>query len=230
MATISIAIINYNRASYIERAIRSCLAQRLGDFDAEIIVVDDGSSDDSVEVVKSYPTTRLISLSQNGGVGHASDVALRASLGDFFIRVDSDDFLSQDAVHTLATVLETQPRFAFVHGDIRQVDDVSGEKRTVELDNPQDLYRFGAGVLFRKTAIEEVGGYDVTLRNCEDLDLFLRLEKRGMIGLRVPIALYRHHLHKENTSMQPDRCELWDQVFKSHGLKPLAHSGNGWVG
>ena len=218
---VSVAILNFNRENYLGRSIRSALSQKLGDFAVEVVVIDDGSSDGSLAVARNFPAIRLVALEENRGVGYASDVALHASRGEYFIRVDSDDFLSQDAVRTLVAELERDGDLAYAHGDIRQIDEITGQKRTIRLDKPEKLYRFGAGVLFRKSLLQIVGGYDVGLRNCEDLDLFLKLESLGMTGVRVPEALYRHHLHRDNTSMQPDRVEMWEKVFRKYGMEPF---------
>lgn len=218
---ISIAILNYNRESFLERSIRSATEQVLGSFSSEVLVVDDGSTDDSERVLEKFPQVRFISLARNRGVGYASSVALSEATGDYFMRVDSDDFLGQDAVRLLASILNADPSVAYAHGDIRRINEETGLKDTILLDARSRLFQFGAGVLYRREILMRIGGYDETLRNCEDLDLFLRLEKSGFVGRRLAVPLYRYHLHASNTSKSPVRQYLWDQVFRKNGLEPI---------
>lgn len=221
MKKVTVAILNFNRSVMLPRAIRSALAQKVDSIGFEILVIDDGSTDGSERVVNSFPEVRLISLETNRGVGFASAVALEEAEGELFIRLDSDDFLSGNAVQTLYEALEGDPHCAFSYGDVRAIDEQKGLAHTILLDSPAKLYHFGAGVLFRRQVLIKLGGYDKELRNCEDLDLFLRLERAGMTGVRVPIPLYRYHIHGSNTSMDVSRRKLWDEVFIRNGRVPL---------
>jgi len=218
---VTVAILNFNRSAMLPRAIRSALAQKVDLIELEVIVVDDGSTDGSDRVVNSFSGVRLIPLETNRGVGFASAVALEEAEGELFIRLDSDDFLSSNAVKTLCEALEGCSNCAFSYGDVRAIDEQKGLAQTIFLDSFAKLYHFGAGVLFRRQILIDLGGYDKDLRNCEDLDMFLRLERAGLSGVRVPVPLYRYHMHGSNTSMDFSRRKLWDEVFTKNGRVPL---------
>lgn len=212
-ASITIAVVNYNRENFVGRAIRSCINQRLDGLTLEVIVVDDGSTDGSAEVIQSFEGITFIPLGSNKGVGFASAVALDAAQGHFFMRVDSDDFIGADSCRVLASLLEQADDFGYSHGDLRKVFDSSGNRETVSLADKESLYEHGAGVMFRTSVIRDVGGYDENLRNCEDLDLFLRLEKKGVRGIRLPLPLYRYHIHSSNTSADASRSEARRMIY-----------------
>lgn len=210
---ITIGILNFNRENFVGRAIRSCLNQRTEGLVIEVVVVDDGSTDGSEEVIQSFEEIKFIPLRSNQGVGFASAVALDSAQGRYFLKVDSDDFIGEDSCRLLASILEQAHDFGFSHGDLRKVFDRSGSRETVLLADKESLYEHGAGVMFRTSVIRDVGGYDKSLRNCEDLDLFIRLEKNGVKGFRLPTPLYRYHIHSSNVSLDASRAEARSLIY-----------------
>lgn len=203
---VSILIANFNRENFLDRVIRSCQNQILLNKQLEIILVDDNSTDNSIQVVRKYSDEiKLIPLPENKGIGNASQVGLENSKGKYFVRVDSDDFISPLFLQVLTLALDQNQEYAFVYGDLIQIDEKENRLSKIALDSTQKLYNHGAGVLFRKQVLLEVGGYDSSLRHGEDMDLFIRLEKSGYKGLRLPLALYRYYKHSTNlTSNEVD--------------------------
>jgi glycosyltransferase involved in cell wall biosynthesis len=115
----TIVIVNYNYAPFVARAIDSALEQSYGSL--EVIVVDDGSTDDSREVISSYGS-RIRSLFQdNGGQGAAYNAGWRAARGDFVLFLDSDDVLMKDAIGRIASAFEAGDAVK-VQFYLRQVD------------------------------------------------------------------------------------------------------------
>ena len=216
---VSIAIVNFNRADFLRRAIRSAQNQiRLG-FDLEIIVVDDHSFDQSREIIKEFAKfLKIRFLDSNLGVGNASQEALEMSTGDYFLRLDSDDFLSPLSIVALFTGLEADQDFHYAYGDHYRVDEQEKRVSLVKLDKFENLVRHGAGILFRTEILKSEGGYNRGLRHGEDTDLIYRLFQKEYRGLYIPLPLYRYHIHGSNLSLQPHQVRAQDELRKKYGI------------
>ena len=102
---VSIIITNYNYGKFLARCIRSCLAQK--SVKVEVIVVDDKSSDESMEVLDTFQQdVRVIRNGRNLGVSMSANRGIRAAKSQFVVRVDSDDFISSDMCYFMKTYLE----------------------------------------------------------------------------------------------------------------------------
>ena len=118
--TITIAILNFNRVKFLDRAIRSCVTQLLSNKTKEVIVIDDFSNDRSRELLREMNKVykgdiKVVYNKKNMGIGYCSRLAVNKSRGKYFMRVDSDDFLNRHAVDIMADVLENNPKFGFVY-------------------------------------------------------------------------------------------------------------------
>src|SRR3954453_18164174 len=113
--SVSVIIPTYNRASYIATAVESALNQtRIPD---EILVVDDGSTDDTDRVLRQFGLPIRVIRQANRGRSAARNVGLRAATGDAVLFLDSDDFLMPENIETCARVLETKPEIGVVYSD-----------------------------------------------------------------------------------------------------------------
>ena len=213
----SLVITNFNREQFIDRAIRSCLMQMILRRPIEIIVVDDASTDGSVEIVREFTNdVRLFRQPNNSGVAAASNVGLENAQGRYWMRVDSDDFLNAHACAFLGSVLDENPDIDFVYCDHHRVDVRGVKVSRVRLDNDEALLEHGAGVLFRTERLREIGGYDEDLRNAEDRDLLMRLRAAGAKGYYLPVSLYRYYIHGANISLGDDRAAYKSLVDERH--------------
>ena len=95
-ASISFILTNYNYKDFIEGAISSCLKQIQTNCVWELIIVDDGSDDGSLEIIKNYQSCAKILHTKNFGIEKAFNAALKLSAGEYVVRVDADDFLELD--------------------------------------------------------------------------------------------------------------------------------------
>jgi glycosyltransferase involved in cell wall biosynthesis len=216
----SLVITNYNRAQFLDRAIRSCTGQLLFRTPFEIIVVDDASTDSSLDIIKEFKTDiRSFVHSENLGVAAASNKAITEATGTYWMRVDADDFLNHYACALMGMVLDENPDIDFVYCDHYRVDIRGVKVSKVKLDTEEQLLEHGAGVLFRTEKLREIGGYDESLKNCEDYDLLLRLKKNRAKGYYLPVPLYRYYIHGENMTLTPDRQEYKDLVKRKHEPK-----------
>lgn len=216
---VSVIITNYNRSAFVGRAVRSCLEQLLfNGLSIEIIVVDDGSTDDSLKILKMFEGSIILVVHEkNRGVAAASNSGLRVATGDFIIRLDADDFMNKLSVHLLSQILNENPAIGFVYTDHYRVDDHGFKQEKVVIDNKELLYEHGAGVMIRREVFAKVGFYDESLKNCEDYDLLVRICKEYN-GFHVPLPLYRYHIHGQNISLDEKRDEFKNFVRARHGL------------
>jgi len=216
---ISFLILNYNRASFLDRAIRSCLNQYIFGFEREIIVVDDSSSDNSLEILAKYgDSIKVLTNTKNMGVGYGSKLALESSTGDYFIRVDSDDYLSPISSAVLFTALQANPQYSFAYADHYRVDKNENKIELVELSDQEKLLNHGAGVLFKTKDVISHGGYNEKLRHAEDTELLMKLIKNGCRGVHIPIPLYRYYIHGENLSDSPKQDKAQQQIRSDYGF------------
>jgi glycosyltransferase involved in cell wall biosynthesis len=192
---VSVVIPCHNYARFVGEAIDSVLTQTHRSI--EVIVVDDGSSDDTVAVAKRYPV-RLLEQ-PHLGVCVATNNGIRASRGQYIMRLDADDILAPAYVEETLAALMREPGAALAYADGTYVGTRNGP---VPLQ-PFDVESLAEGAyapclaLMRRSSCEQVGGYDVRLTpyRCEDWDMWLSFAERGMTGVlvRKPLWFYRKH-------------------------------------
>jgi len=198
---VSVVIPCYNQAHFLGEAIESVLAQSYPNF--EIIVVDDGSPDDTAEVAARYPEVRLV-RQENQGLSAARNAGLARSEGEYVVFLDADDRLLPEALEVGVGYLNVRPECAFVSGHFRVIA-VDGsplptrEQRYVEKDHYLALLRhYYIGppvvVMYRRAVFESVGGFDTSVGPAADLDISLRIARRFPVGCyRKVVAEYRQH-------------------------------------
>ncbi|OAF16149.1 glycosyltransferase [Bradyrhizobium neotropicale] len=207
---VSVVIPVKNGAAYIREAIDSALTQ--GGV-AEIIVVDDGSTDDTIAIVRSIRDPRLrLTTNVSSGVSAARNFGAQNATGDWLVFLDADDRLRPGAVATLLAAARGAPRAVLVYGDYNTIDSEGRQIGRRELlkgrrkPSGDVLERLASGnfivnggiVLTRTEAFRAVGGFDVSLRYCEDWHCWCRLAAIGEFEF-VPRLLLDYRLHTANT-------------------------------
>lgn len=198
--SVSIIIPCYNTARYLGEAIRSALDQSYAAL--EIVVVDDGSTDESARVAESFERVRCIRQT-NQGVSAARNRGIRETRGDFVVFLDADDRLNPGALETGVRVLEAHPGYGFVYGHSRDVDNegnLIAEHDLPVVDAGYASLLAGRGLappavaMFRRGPLEKIGGFNETMKLAEDHDLYLRLAREFPIYCHNRIvADYRQH-------------------------------------
>jgi len=205
---ITIAILNYNRSKFLDRALRSCLDQSLSGFTQEVIVIDDNSTDDSMKYLRSNKMIknliRVYRNKKNMGPGYCSRLAVTKSKGKFFMRVDSDDYLNRFAIDIMANILKYNKNYGYVYCDHFRTDEFGLKQEIIKLNTKSKILAHGAGILFRKDLIKKVGNYNKFFREAEDHDLILRLNKKCK-SFYLPMPLYRYFIHEKNISSLGNR-------------------------
>lgn len=206
VAPVSVVITTYNHTEYLPEAIESALGQTVRPV--EVIVVDDGSTDDPASVVRRYPQVRLI-RQRNQGLAGARNSGWRAASGCYVVFLDADDRLLPEALASNLQRFHDRPECAFVCGGYYQTDAAGRHRsspplRLIGEDAYESLLRgncivMHAAVMYRRDRLEEAGGFDARLRCCEDYELYLRLTRRYPVTEGSDrIAEYR--LHGSNMS------------------------------
>jgi glycosyltransferase involved in cell wall biosynthesis len=175
----------FNQAAFLPDAIESVLNQTVPA--AEIILVDDGSTDETAKVAAAYPTI-CYRWQKNQGLSSARNSGIRAASGDFLVFLDADDRLLPTALESGLRCFAAYPDCAFVSGQHRRIDrkgDVIRLPKRIEIGAEPylDLLRgnyigMHATVMYRRWVFDLVGGYNPVLRAGEDYDLYLRVARR----------------------------------------------------
>ncbi len=209
MATLASVIIpTWNRAGFVREAIDSALGQT---YPArEVIVVDDGSTDETPEILAHYGGEIRWVRTANRGCAAARNTGLRLARGEWLAFLDSDDVMPPDKLATQVPVLEARPEVGFAYGlTVLFGLELPGEvtDQPIRPDGngcvAEGIFlttRIGfVSVLLRREAVEAAGGFDETLRLNEDTDLLLRVALDWKaVCLDVPTGRQRWHPHRKS--------------------------------
>tara|TARA_Y100000034_G_scaffold136799_1_gene215861 strand:+ start:8282 stop:9676 length:1395 start_codon:yes stop_codon:yes gene_type:complete len=200
MPKVTVYIANYNYAHYIEQAIDSVLNQTFQDF--ELLIFDDGSTDNSKQILKKYKNNPKVKLFFQKNQGHVatSNNAIKASTGEYIIRLDADDWFDESALLVLSHVLDSKPDIALVYPDYHEVDsdgNLLGMVRRKKIGSEVkilDLPMHGACTMIRKSVLEDVGGYRKDIRHQDGFDLWIKIiQKYTPYNVNIPLFYYRKH-------------------------------------
>jgi glycosyltransferase involved in cell wall biosynthesis len=219
MAQVSVVIPCFNYGRFLANAIESVIGQSAGDI--EVIVVDDGSTDDTPSVAARYPGV-LCLRQPNLGAAAACNFGLREAGGEFVVFLDADDELTSDALETSVRCLRDRPDCAFVYGHQQSIDKTgavitsqwqTGVKRVSKVQTCVDgdpyavMLRSGpirapGAVLYRSEAVKAAGGLAPELQNAsQDLDLNLRVAREHPMCCNDRIVLLKR-FHDENAILR----------------------------
>ena len=215
MPMISIVTPSYNQGRFIEDNIKSVLAQGYPDF--EHIIIDGGSTDNTVEILKKYPHLKWVS-EPDRGQSHAINKGFKKAKGKIVGWLNSDDCYESGAFESVLKVFRNNPGVGLVYGDLHVVD-VNGKiKRKYEGTPYKKYHEYGLvirglygdpvilqqTVFFRKSTINKTGMIDENLHYCMDVDYWIRadLENIGMYYLPITLANFRSHAQSKTVSQQ----------------------------
>ncbi|WP_315833826.1 glycosyltransferase [Bradyrhizobium prioriisuperbiae] len=209
--SVSVVMPAKNAAAYIGEAITSVLTQ--GNHLHELIVVDDGSSDNTIAIVRGFDDPRIRLLTNAGtGVSSARNAGARSATADWLMFLDADDRLRINALEILVGATTTRPDAVAIYGDYDRID---GNGRPIgkrsllryrQKPSGNVLERLVAGnfivnggiMIARSSAFAAVGGFDEALRYCEDWHCWCRLAALGELHF-VPGCLMDYRVHGTNT-------------------------------
>ena len=213
---VSVIIPTFNRLSLISRAIDSVLKQTFKPF--EIIVVDDGSSDNTSTFIKNnYKSVKLIKQ-KNLGVSKARNVGIKNSSGDWIALLDSDDEWKKNKLEVQIKSLSEYDYYSVCHTNeiwIRNGTRVNQKKRHQKyggniFDKCLDICRISpSSIIFQKNIINEVGWFDENLSICEDYDLWLRITANFKILFIDKPLIIKYGGHSDQLSKSVNGIEAY---------------------
>jgi len=236
MSGVSVVIPSFNCGQYIVKSILSVLRQTVSAD--EIIVVDDGSTDDTYEVVKSYIDQGLIRYiyQDNRGVAEARNTGVSEATGDFIAYVDADDEIDKTMIRKCMERI-SQDSTGWCVTDILRVENFGNEivtkifKTTVPDQNLKNGILLNDFIrrmpLYKKKTLLEIGPYDKNLFTREDWDMNIRLILNGVRFSYIPEPLYIYKIRK-NSLTKGTKNRSYDSTFKllKKHHKKLADDGN----
>ena len=197
---VSVYVTNYNYDQYIEQSIDSVLNQTLQDF--ELLIIDDGSTDSSKEKIEKYRNHPKVSIiyQQNKGLNVTNNIAMRASSGEYIMRLDADDYLEPDALEVMSKVMEKNPEVGLVFPDYYYVNAEgvrTGEERRHDFEKEVSLYdqpAHGACTMIRLKFLKELGGYNESFTCQDGYDLWIKfIMHHKVTNVNRPLFSYRRH-------------------------------------
>jgi len=197
---ITVYITNYNYGRYLRQSVDSVLGQTLLDF--ELLIIDDGSTDDSRSTMEHYaghPQIELI-YQQNRGLNVTNNIALRLARGQYILRLDADDYFEPDALQAMVQILDADPEVGLVFPDYYIVDQRGAPLEAIHrLDFARDVTLLdqpahGACTMIRRDFLLDLGGYDESY-SCQDgYELWINFTTRHKVrNINRPLFHYRQH-------------------------------------
>ncbi|MEL4896481.1 glycosyltransferase family 2 protein [Crocosphaera sp. Alani8] len=222
MAKVSVCIPTYNRSHYLTYAVNSVLNQTYSDF--ELIICDDGSPDNTPEVVAGFQDSRIRYIRHEKNIGRSRNMrsGFEASQGNYFIKFDDDDALTPEFLEQTVNVLENKPEVDFVCTNHWIIDKNSKKVESATRENAirwgKDKLKEGiindldwqtfyyqslqvGSTLFRYSCLKEVDYMDPKADGCEDFDLLVRLALIEKVGYFLPEYLMEYRFHGGQTSL-----------------------------
>lgn len=202
---VSIVLPTYNGGRYIAPSIESCLHQTYSNF--ELLIVDGGSTDTTLDVVAGYPDPRIRVVHQPANSGRlpgALNIGFAQATGEYLTWTQDDDLFTPDAIEVMVAELEARPGIALVYGAFWFIDGdgrVTGES---QIHAPVDMYwtnAVGHPFMYRRSVASVIGDYDVAYVMAEDFHYWARIYARYEIQ-GIPRRLYYHRLHQGSLTVQ----------------------------
>ena len=204
---VSIVITTYNYSDFIESCINSCLNQIYTRLSYEIIVVDDGSADNTPDILKSYSSdlVRVFRI-ENSGIEKASNFGFSKANGDYVVRVDADDLLLPNYLASMENVLSNE--YGFFYSNYQVIDGKDKILKNIRLPefDPKEILSRGdflaTGTLIRADILTQFGPYKCEIVNTglENYEFIIQLLCNGVRGLHVSEELFSYRRHSQNIS------------------------------
>lgn len=200
----------FNDRRFVGRAIQSILDQTFRDF--ELLVLDDGSTDGSMEIVRSFrdPRVSIESNPRNLGLARTLNAGLALAKSDLIARMDADDISEPGRFERQVAFLEANPQVAVVGTWATWIDENDRPFTRIEFPTQpseiesallEDNCIFHPSVMFRRRPVEEIGGYSASATLSQDYELWLRMSERHPLA-NLPEYLLQYRIHRGQVSVR----------------------------
>lgn len=230
---VSVIIPTYNRKEITQTAINSILKQSYNNF--EIIIIDDGSSDGSFQILKEQyeQEEKIILLKQShSGVSKARNLGLKHASGEWLAFLDSDDFFHADKLEKQIELIKQNPQYKICHCEEIWIKDgvrINPHKKHQKIGGdvfPRSVELCSISIstaLVHKSLFEELGNFDESMLACEDYDLWLRFTAKNETlfhpeHLTTKFGGHADQLSKKHWGMDRFRIYALDKILKSNTL------------
>jgi glycosyltransferase involved in cell wall biosynthesis len=223
---VSVVVPSYNAASYLPDSIESVIAQTYTGW--ELVIVDDGSTDDTPSVIRPYAERLQDKLryvyQSNRGLPAARNTGIRNARGEFIALLDADDVYLPSRLERGVALMDSDPEIGLLHARVARID-----ARNVVVSKPVHRAKYLSGniahhvftrrahllcptILFRKSCVDQVGFFDETMRATEDRDLWFRIAEHYRVGYIDEILAY-YRLSPGAMSRDLQRMLTWQLYF-----------------
>ncbi|WP_075536190.1 glycosyltransferase family 2 protein [Candidatus Pelagibacter communis] len=204
---VSIILTNFNYSKFLKQSIESCLNQDFDKKKFEVIFVDDNSTDNSIEIANKYlkfKNFRIFKNKKNLGVAESSNKAILKARSKYIVRVDADDFISNDFIKMLFGYLKNNKNLFCVACDYQYF--FSKQKKTKIISAREKP--ISCGIMYNRSKLISLGLYDKKFKHREEEELRERLGDRYQIQyLELPLYFYR--MHKSNKTKHNDYINIY---------------------
>lgn len=224
MPKVSVIIPVYNQGKFLSDAIESVIAQTYKDV--EIVCVNDGSTDNSKEIIESFVNKHnnilFLNETENKGVINARNIAIDLSKGEYILPLDADDSIEPTYIEKAVKILDKNPKVGIVYCKAKLFGTKNEYWDLDDFDKSDFLYKncIFCTAMFRKKDFINVGKYKNYMKfGCEDYDLWISLIEHGFEVYRIDEILFNYRQHNgisRTTINKINNNKVWAALIKNH--------------
>jgi glycosyltransferase involved in cell wall biosynthesis len=220
---VSVIVTSYNYGRFLDECLTSIRNQTFKNY--ELIVVDDGSNDNTIDAAQRYSPDKLIRLETRSRTVTANNTGIQASSGEYICLVNADDTIDAEYLGKCVAALDKDPLCAIAYSDFWHFGGGLDNGVYFQEYSYEALRKFNyilGSAMFRRKAYDEVGGFSMEMDlGWEDYDLWISICERGWTAVRVPGYLYRYRNHGANRTVNMDYGPLLEKLKERHKEKPV---------
>ena len=215
MSKVSVIIPVYNQERYISRCLRSITEQTIPKNLFEIVVINDGSTDNTKKILSNFESEIiLIENKENMGLPYSLNKGIKKSKGSLIVRLDADDYVNENFLLILKEYLVTNSYLDAVASDYYLVDN---EENILSREDCK-INPIACGIMFRIEQLIDIGLYDESFLSREEEDFRFRFEKKYKIK-KIELPLYRYRKHNDNMTNNKLRMDFFEKKLTMKQLK-----------